>query len=118
MHVLREIDKIDAIDWEGTLRSYCDATGQILWRRVLEKGYGGRIRTLGGVADGDLISVSGGVPAIVRAWDLATGHILNEWPIAEQNTDRYDRTISYFLTEISLDIQKIGLALISWLLMM
>lgn len=64
-------------------------TGQILWRRVLEKGYGGRIRTLGGVTDGDLISVSGGVPAIVRAWDLATGHILNEWPIAEQNTDRF-----------------------------
>ncbi|XP_012231716.1 ER membrane protein complex subunit 1 isoform X2 [Linepithema humile] len=63
-------------------------SGQILWRRVLEKGYGGRIRTLGGVADGDLISVSGGVPAIVRAWDLATGHILNEWPIAEPNTDR------------------------------
>lgn len=53
---------------------------------MLEKG--GHIRTLGGVADGDLISVSGGVPAIVRAWDLATGHILNEWPIAEQNTDR------------------------------
>lgn len=64
-------------------------TGQILWRRVLEKGYGGHIRTLGGVADGDLISVSGGVPAIVRAWDLATGHILNEWPIAEPNTDRF-----------------------------
>ncbi|KAM0733593.1 ER membrane protein complex subunit 1 [Formica fusca] len=63
-------------------------SGQILWRRVLEKGYGGHIRTLGGVADGDLISVSGGVPAIVRAWDLATGHILNEWPIAEPNTDR------------------------------
>ncbi|XP_071560616.1 ER membrane protein complex subunit 1 isoform X2 [Temnothorax nylanderi] len=63
-------------------------SGQILWRRVLEKGYGGHIRTLGGVADGDLISVSGGVPAIVRAWDLATGHILNEWPIAEPNPDR------------------------------
>ncbi|XP_077267914.1 ER membrane protein complex subunit 1 isoform X4 [Temnothorax americanus] len=63
-------------------------SGQILWRRVLEKGYGGHIRTLGGVADGDLISVSGGVPAIVRAWDLATGHILNEWPIAEPNVDR------------------------------
>ncbi|XP_011630029.1 ER membrane protein complex subunit 1 isoform X2 [Pogonomyrmex barbatus] len=63
-------------------------SGQILWRRVMEKGYGGRIRTLGGIADGDLISVSGGVPAIVRAWDLATGHIINEWPIAEQNTDR------------------------------
>ncbi|XP_014469109.1 PREDICTED: ER membrane protein complex subunit 1 isoform X2 [Dinoponera quadriceps] len=63
-------------------------SGQILWRRVLEKGYSGHIRTLGGVADGDLISVSGGVPAIVRAWDLATGHILNEWPIAEPNTDR------------------------------
>ncbi|XP_012531272.1 ER membrane protein complex subunit 1 isoform X3 [Monomorium pharaonis] len=63
-------------------------SGQILWRRVLEKGYGGHIRTLGGVTDGDLISVSGGVPAIVRAWDLATGHILNEWPIAEPNSDR------------------------------
>ncbi|XP_011702043.1 PREDICTED: ER membrane protein complex subunit 1 isoform X2 [Wasmannia auropunctata] len=63
-------------------------SGQILWRRVLEKGYGGHIRTLGGVADGDLISVSGGVPAIVRAWDLATGHIINEWPIAEPNSDR------------------------------
>ncbi|KMQ96597.1 er membrane protein complex subunit 1-like isoform x2 protein [Lasius niger] len=70
-------------------------SGQILWRRVLEKGYGGHIRTLGGVADGDLISVSGGVPAIVRAWDLATGHILNEWPIAEQNTDSGVEVTSY-----------------------
>ncbi|XP_012176707.1 ER membrane protein complex subunit 1 isoform X2 [Bombus terrestris] len=63
-------------------------SGQILWRRVLEKGYAGRIRALGGIADGDLVSVSGGVPAIVRAWDLATGHLLHEWPIAEQNHDR------------------------------
>ncbi|XP_076174613.1 ER membrane protein complex subunit 1 isoform X2 [Ptiloglossa arizonensis] len=63
-------------------------SGQILWRRVLEKGYAGHIHALGGVADGDLVSVSGGVPAIVRAWDLATGHILHEWPIAEQNPDR------------------------------
>ncbi|CAL7933902.1 unnamed protein product [Xylocopa violacea] len=63
-------------------------SGQILWRRVLERGYAGRIRALGGVADGDLISVSGGVPAIVRAWDLVTGHIFHEWPIAEQNHDR------------------------------
>lgn len=63
-------------------------SGQILWRRVLEKGYAGQIRALGGVTDGDLVSVSGGVPAIVRAWDLATGHILHEWPIAEQNHDR------------------------------
>jgi len=87
--VSREICKIDALTL-NILRRCCN-TGQILWRRVLEKGYGGRIRTLGGVADGDLISVSGGVPAIVRAWDLATGHILNEWPIAEQNTDRYKK---------------------------
>ncbi|KAG7213130.1 hypothetical protein KM043_002446 [Ampulex compressa] len=65
-------------------------SGQILWRRVLEKGCAGRIRALGGVADGHLISVSGGVPAIVRAWDLATGHLLHEWPIAEQNSDRIE----------------------------
>ncbi|XP_076226646.1 ER membrane protein complex subunit 1 isoform X2 [Nomia melanderi] len=63
-------------------------SGQILWRRVLEKGYAGHIHAMGGVADGDLVSVSGGVPAIVRAWDLATGHILHEWPIAEQSPDR------------------------------
>ncbi|XP_076766760.1 ER membrane protein complex subunit 1 isoform X2 [Xylocopa sonorina] len=63
-------------------------SGQILWRRVLERGYAGQIRALGGVTDGDLISVSGGVPAIVRAWDLVTGHIFHEWPIAEQNHDR------------------------------
>ncbi|KAK0181962.1 hypothetical protein PV327_000139 [Microctonus hyperodae] len=63
-------------------------SGQILWRRVLERGYAGKIHALGGVADGDLISVSGGVPAIVRVWDLATGHILNEWPIADQNPER------------------------------
>ncbi|KAL0117773.1 hypothetical protein PUN28_008875 [Cardiocondyla obscurior] len=73
-------------------------SGQILWRRVLEKGYDGHIRTLGGVADGDLISVSGGVPAIVRAWDLATGHILNEWPIAEPNTDRHTSPFISFTT--------------------
>ncbi|XP_014599099.1 PREDICTED: ER membrane protein complex subunit 1 isoform X1 [Polistes canadensis] len=65
-------------------------TGQILWRKILEKGYAGHIRAIGGIADGDLISVSGGVPAIVRAWDLTTGHILNEWPIAEQNSDRIE----------------------------
>lgn len=55
----------------------------------MERGYAGKIHALGGVADGDLISVSGGVPAIVRVWDLAAGHILNEWPVAEQNPDRY-----------------------------
>ncbi|XP_033226104.1 ER membrane protein complex subunit 1 isoform X2 [Belonocnema kinseyi] len=65
-------------------------SGQILWRRVLERGYAGRIRALGGIAEGELISVSGGVPAIVRAWDLATGHILNEWPMAERNPDRIE----------------------------
>lgn len=55
---------------------------------MLEKGYAGHIRALGGASDGDLVSVSGGVPAIVRAWDLAAGHIIHEWPIAEQNPDR------------------------------
>ena len=50
---------------------------------------------MGGIADGDLVSVSGGVPAIVRAWDLATGHLLHEWPIAEQNHDRFVNII-YF----------------------
>lgn len=80
--------KIIVATEENVIAAFNLKSGQIIWRRVLEKGYGGHIRTLGGVADGDLISVSGGVPAIVRAWDLATGHILNEWPIAEQNTDR------------------------------
>ncbi|KOC59525.1 ER membrane protein complex subunit 1, partial [Habropoda laboriosa] len=70
-------------------------SGQILWRRVLEKGYAGQIRAIGGISDGDLISVSGGVPAIVRAWDLATGHILHEWPIAEQNPDRIKDVMWY-----------------------
>ncbi|XP_043271773.1 ER membrane protein complex subunit 1 isoform X2 [Venturia canescens] len=65
-------------------------SGQILWRRILEKGSTGKIRYLGGVADGELISVNGGVPAIVRAWDLASGHILNVWPVAEQNPDRLE----------------------------
>lgn len=65
-------------------------TGQIIWRRVLEKGYSGHIRALGGITDGDFITVSGGVPALVRAWDLATGHIINEWPIAEHNSDRIE----------------------------
>ena len=63
-------------------------SGQIIWRRVFERGYAGRIRALGGVADGNLISVSGGVPTIVRVWDLATGHILNEWPMTKRNPDR------------------------------
>ncbi|KAG8036512.1 hypothetical protein G9C98_003834 [Cotesia typhae] len=65
-------------------------SGQILWRRVLERGYAGKIHALGGISDGKLISVSGGVPAIVRVWDLATGHILNEWPLAEQNPERLE----------------------------
>ena len=40
--------------------------GQILWRRVLERGYAGRIRTFGNVVDGESISVNVGVPALVR----------------------------------------------------
>lgn len=63
--------------------------GQILWRRVLEQGCAGRVQALGGITDGDLVTVSGAVPAIVRAWDLATGHIINEWPLAEQNQERF-----------------------------
>ncbi|XP_012260554.2 ER membrane protein complex subunit 1 isoform X1 [Athalia rosae] len=65
-------------------------SGQILWRRVLEQGCAGRVRIMGGVADGDLVTVSGGVPAIVRAWDLASGHIRNEWTLAEQNPERIE----------------------------
>lgn len=84
-----------SINYKRNRKTYSFGLGQILWRRVLEKGYAGRIRALGGIADGDLVSVSGGVPAIVRAWDLATGHILHEWPIAEQNHDRFVNII-YF----------------------
>ncbi|XP_044011257.1 ER membrane protein complex subunit 1 isoform X2 [Aphidius gifuensis] len=62
-------------------------SGKILWRRVLERGYAGKIHALGGVASGDLISVSGSVPAIVRVWDLTAGHIINEWTFAEQNPE-------------------------------
>lgn len=62
--------------------------GQILWRRVLERGSGGRIRALSGIENELLISVSGGIPAIVRVWDLASGHIINEWPLTERNPDR------------------------------
>lgn len=87
--------------------------GQILWRRVLEKGYGGQIRTLGGVADGDLISVSGGVPAIVRAWDLATGHILNEWPIAEPNNDRFVQNDELLIQCFLYYVQKFTLIILT-----
>ncbi|XP_017885451.1 ER membrane protein complex subunit 1 isoform X2 [Ceratina calcarata] len=63
-------------------------SGQILWRRVLEKGEPGNILAIGGIQDGELVTVNGGVPAIVRAWDLATGNIIHEWPIAELNHGR------------------------------
>ncbi|XP_012144585.1 ER membrane protein complex subunit 1 isoform X2 [Megachile rotundata] len=80
--------KIIVATEENVIAALNFKSGQILWRRVLEKGCAGHIRALGGVTDGDLVSVSGGVPAIVRAWDLATGHILHEWPIAEQSPER------------------------------
>lgn len=68
----------------------------------MERGYAGRIRALGGIAEGELISVSGGVPAIVRAWDLATGHILNEWPMAERNPDRsVENSYYYYISPFS-----------------
>lgn len=54
----------------------------------MEKGYAGRIRAMGNAVDGEIISVNGGVPAIVRYWNIATGHIINEWTLAEQNPDR------------------------------
>ncbi|XP_046465087.1 ER membrane protein complex subunit 1 isoform X1 [Neodiprion pinetum] len=82
-------------------------SGQILWRRVLEQGCAGHVRALGGVSDGDLITVSGGVPAIVRAWDLATGHILNEWPLAEQNPERLDSPLISFNTTGLYDPERI-----------
>ncbi|XP_011303674.1 ER membrane protein complex subunit 1 isoform X2 [Fopius arisanus] len=82
--------KIIVATEENVLAALNLKSGQIIWRRVLERGYAGRIRSLSGVADGDLITVSGGVPAIVRVWDLAAGHILNEWPVAEQNPERLE----------------------------
>uniref|UniRef100_A0ABD2XHY3 ER membrane protein complex subunit 1 n=1 Tax=Trichogramma kaykai TaxID=54128 RepID=A0ABD2XHY3_9HYME len=64
--------------------------GQLLWRRVLEKGYAGHIRAFGHANDKELVTVNGGVPAIVRYWNVATGHILNEWSLAEQNPDKIE----------------------------
>ncbi|XP_015606269.1 ER membrane protein complex subunit 1 isoform X2 [Cephus cinctus] len=82
-------------------------SGQILWRRVFERGYAGRIHALSGISDGDFVTVSGGVPALVRAWDLATGHILHEWPIADQNPDRLDSPFISFSTEGLYSIERI-----------
>lgn len=70
-------------------RSLCSISGKVLWRRVLEQDDAGEIHAVSGVADGDLISISGREPTIVRSWNLATGHILNEWPIPELNPERF-----------------------------
>ncbi|XP_011504565.1 PREDICTED: ER membrane protein complex subunit 1 [Ceratosolen solmsi marchali] len=85
-----QVKKIIVATEENVIAALNIKTGQILWRRVLEKGYAGRIRAFSNVADDELILVNGGVPAIVRYWNLTTGHILNEWPIAEQNPDRIE----------------------------
>ena len=79
--------------------------GQILWRKVLEKGYAGRIQAFSNAADSELVTVNGGVPAfIVRYWNLNTGHILKEWIIAEQNPERYLGTTYFFPNYGQIDV--------------
>ncbi|XP_063985411.1 ER membrane protein complex subunit 1 isoform X2 [Diachasmimorpha longicaudata] len=90
--------KIIVATEENVLAALNLKSGQIIWRRVLERGCAGRIRSLSGGGDGDLITVSGGVPAIVRVWDLTAGHILNEWPVAEQNPEQLDTPFLSFST--------------------
>ncbi|XP_034941142.1 ER membrane protein complex subunit 1 isoform X2 [Chelonus insularis] len=79
--------KIIVVTEENVFSALHLKSGQLLWRRVFEKE--GKIHALSDVSDGgDLITVSGSVPVLVRIWDPATGHILNEWPLAEQNPER------------------------------
>ncbi|OXU30919.1 hypothetical protein TSAR_001886 [Trichomalopsis sarcophagae] len=91
--------KIIVATEENVIAALNIKTGQILWRRVLEKGYAGRIRAMENTMDGELISVNGGVPAIVRYWNSATGHIINEWTLADQNPDRIDSPFISYTTE-------------------
>ncbi|XP_014216207.1 ER membrane protein complex subunit 1 isoform X2 [Copidosoma floridanum] len=82
--------KIIVVTEENVIAALNIRTGQILWRRLFEKGYAGQVRAFANVANGEFVSVSGNVPAIVRYWNLATGHILNEWILAERNPDRIE----------------------------
>ncbi|KAJ8672798.1 hypothetical protein QAD02_004058 [Eretmocerus hayati] len=82
--------KIIVATEENVLAALNIRTGHILWRKVFEKGCAGRIRALSNVAEGKLITVSGRVPALVRYWNLALGHIVKEWTLADQNPDRIE----------------------------
>lgn len=82
-------DQVVVATNENVLAALNAKTGSILWRKVLEKGDRGSIRFLhvpsnwerSGVAEEELITVSGSSPALIRGWNARTGNIEWEWTL-------------------------------------
>lgn len=73
---------------ENVLAALNTKTGDLLWRKVLEKGDRGSIRLLHipnnwerPATEEELITVSGSSPALVRGWNARTGNIEWEWTL-------------------------------------
>lgn len=54
--------------------------GEIIWRRVLEKGENGLVKLLIHYGN-ELVTVSGSNVAVVRFWDTALGFINNQYSV-------------------------------------
>lgn len=82
-------DQVIVATEENVLAALNSKTGDILWRKVLEKGDRGSIRLLhvpnnwerSGVPEEELITVSGSSPALIRGWNARTGNIEWEWTL-------------------------------------
>lgn len=83
-------DQVVVATEENVLAALNAKNGDILWRKVLEKGDRGSIRLLhvpsnswerSGTVEEELITVSGSSPALIRGWNARTGNIEWEWTL-------------------------------------
>lgn len=84
-------------------------TGDILWRKVMEKDVRGNIQYLhfaqtdkneltrsGESRDYDVITVSGTYTAIVRGWNPSTGHMNWEWSLTPNSPVNAENSLWYY----------------------
>lgn len=99
-------DRIIVATEQNVLAALNVRTGDILWRKIMEKDIRGSIQYLhvtqtdknelthsGEFNDNDIITVSGTNPAMVRGWNPNTGHIIWEWSLTPNTPANGDNAL-------------------------
>lgn len=99
-------DQIIVATEENVLAALSTKTGDILWRKVLEKGDRGSVKLLhvpidasqsGGPSDGqEVITVSGASPALIRGWNSQTGNIEWEWTLTPNTMSAVENVLWFY----------------------